>query len=175
MIGIGYHTGVTLTEDIPRDAFTWRNMALVFKWCRQYTLVDEISHRRWLEAITTDPKIKMYGITADKEVVGVCGLTSIDRVNQNAEFSLYIAPNWQRRGYGKKALYTLVKHGFEDHNLHRIWGETFDGNPAAGMFEGLGFTKEGTLRESYFRSGRFIDSHIYAILREKSCLRALSS
>lgn len=180
---------IRLVADIPLEAREWRNHKFVQRWCRQYTLIDEKSHAQWLERISNDPTIKMYGIAHVKETgvpkhpynpifpnyltqeeftpVGVCGLTSINRVNQSAEFSLYIAPMFQRQGFGEKALRLLLDHGFKSHNLNRIWGETFDGNPAAKTFEKLGMKKEGTLRSSYFRDGKFIDSHIYAILRSE--------
>lgn len=100
-------------------------------------------------------------------MVGVCGLTSIDKINQKAEFSLYIAPDMQHKGFGRAALALLLHHGFNDFNLNRIWGESFDGNPAQKMFARMGMQKEGTLRESYFRGGKFIDSHIWAITRSQ--------
>jgi RimJ/RimL family protein N-acetyltransferase len=121
-----------------------------------------------MESQIADPTIKMFGVYNLDPVsacIGVCGFTSIDRVNQKAEFSLYIAPQFHGCGYGSAALYTLVRHGFEDMNLNRIWGETFDGNPAESIFKRIGFKKEGTLKQSYFRKGRFIDSHIYGIIR----------
>ena len=128
---IEYGTGISLSADVPfLQARIWRNNREVFRWCRQYTGISPQAHSDWFEKMQTDPTIKMFAIYLDHPgyqtedvCLGVCGLTSIDRVNQKAEFSLYIAPNHQKKGYGKKALYTLVKHGFEDHNLHRIWGE----------------------------------------------------
>jgi len=159
---------VQLTADVPDSARSWRNDPAVSKWCRQYTLIDELSHDKWLVSLPGNPTIKMYGIAmADNTriAVGVCGLTSINRVNQSAEFSCYIAKQYQAKGYGRDALRTLLWHGFNHHNLNRIWGETFDGNPALKMFEAIGMQREGTLRQSYFRDGKFIDSHIVSILR----------
>jgi len=101
------------------------------------------------------------------EAVGVCGLTNIDQVNQSAEFSLYIDPAMHRKGYGKAALTTLLKVGFEHLNLNHIWGETFDGNPAMGMFASLGMKKEGTRRQFYYRDGKHIDCHLVSILRDE--------
>jgi hypothetical protein len=98
-------------------------------------------------------------------LVGVCGLTSIDWVNRRAEFSLYIDPDRQKDGLGKAALQTLLHHGFMTLGLNCIWGETFDLNPAAKLFEGLGFIKEGSRRDFYYRDGRFIDAHLYSLLR----------
>lgn len=110
----------------------------------------------------------MYAIReiVSAEAVGICGLTSIDLVNRHAEFSLYIAPERQRLGYGAEALKTLCAHGFLGLGLKHIFGETFDQNPAAQMFESVGFVKEGTRRKFYYRQGQFIDAHLYSILDE---------
>lgn len=171
---------ITLTADIPCWARDWRNRPEIWKWCRQYTLIDEDAHARWREKIFSDPTIKMFGIerpiVMEREPrfacadpggpVGVCGLTSIDRVNQSAEFSLYIAPEFRKRGFARDALKTLIRHGFMDHNLNRIWGEVFSGNPALKLFGEIGFKQEGILEQAYFRDGKFIDVHRIAILRK---------
>ena len=123
---------------------------------------------KWLANIEVDKSIKMFGIYKEGEqAVGVCGLTSINHINRTAEFSLYIAPEHQQQGYGKEALETLLAHGFWAFNLNRIWGETFDENPAAEMFINLGMLPEGVLRESYYRDGKYIDSTIYSILAKE--------
>lgn len=96
-------------------------------------------------------------------MVGVCGLTSIDLHNRRAEFSLYIAPALHGQGFGRKGLELLLTHGFKNLGLNVIWGEVFDGNPAAKLFRRLGFVKEGTRREFYFRDGKFIDAHIVSL------------
>lgn len=159
---------VGLDSEIPIDARIWRNDPSVFKWCRQYSLITQSDHDAWLERLKSDHSIKMFSIvTTSSQPVGVCGLTSIDKHNQTAEFSLYIAPKEQSKGYGKDALWSLLNHGFFDLNLNRIWGETFDGNPALDMFIDLGMKEEGTLRASYFRSGKYINSKIVSMLRDE--------
>ena len=171
---------VFLSADIPDNARVWRNNEKIRKWCRQYSLINIYKHHEWIVEQSEDPQVKMFGISIhtgktkpkDSTIVpfidiGVCGLTSIDLINRNAEFSLYVIPEHQRVGYGKKALDLLLRHGFQDMGLERIWGETFDGNPAGKMFESMGMKKEGTQRKSYYRNGSFIDSHIYAVLKDE--------
>lgn len=109
----------------------------------------------------------MYEVLRGRELVGVCGLTDICPVNQRAEFSLYIFPEHHQQGYGSEALSCLLTHGFKNLNLNRIWGETFDQNPGAKVFERLGFRHEGKREEFYFREGRFIDAHLYSIGRKE--------
>lgn len=154
---------ITLTSQIPNSALSWRNDPLIYKWCRQHTLISPKAHALWLERIEHDPTIKMFGIRNDQCDVGVCGLTSINLINRSAEFSLYIAPQFHRLGYGKLALLELLKVGFLNFGLNRIWGESFEGNPAQKVFGSIGFRHEGTLKGSYFREGKFIDSNIWAM------------
>jgi diamine N-acetyltransferase len=152
-----------LHADLARQ---WRNNREVWQWCRQNSLISYPEQLRWFEHQSLDQSIKMFSINSDTDgFVGVCGLTSIDHINSRAEFSLYIAPEFQGKGYGRIALKTLLVHAFHDLGLNCVWGETFDGNPAAKMFEGLGFKKEGTRREFYFKNGKRIDAHLYSILR----------
>ena len=164
MIEYPEYKNVYLTPDIPEKARIWRNDPEIWRWCRQNTLIDSHSHVMWEQEQSCDASIKMFGIASGFTSIGVCGFTSIDRLNRSAEFSLYIDPDEQRKGYGKRALQTLIRHGFEDWGFNRIWGETFDGNPALKTFLEIGLTTEGTLRESYFKKGKFINSFIVSIL-----------
>jgi RimJ/RimL family protein N-acetyltransferase len=141
-----------------------RNKEEIRKWCRQYTLISDSDQIKWAEKIENDPTIKMFSVEQKFQQVGVCGFTSIDRHNRNAEFSLYIVPEYHRRGFGKLALKTLLRHGFEDWGFKRIWGEVFEDNPAMDMFTGIGFTDEGTCRSTYFKKGKWIDSYIISML-----------
>jgi RimJ/RimL family protein N-acetyltransferase len=147
-------------------AFKWRNDERIWGWCRQNDLISWAEHLAWYQSMVCDDSIKMYAIVCAQQLkpVGVCGLTSIDRINRRAEFSLYIGPENQGQGYAQAALKALISKGFHNHGLNCIWGETFAGNPAAVMFENIGFKKEGTRRQFYFRDGRFIDAHLYSIL-----------
>lgn len=158
-------------EDLPR-LFFYRNDPRIYKWCRQNDVLHRSRHEAWFDWQAQDKNVSMYVIAheEDGEVsisspIGVCGLTDIDRVNRRAEFSLYIATDSQRYGYGKKALSLLLDKAFNVENLNVVWGETFAGNPAAKLFEELGFIKEGTRRQFYFRKGGYIDAHLYSITR----------
>lgn len=149
----------------PSTLRTWRNDFQIWKWCRQNDLISEANQLHWCNGLKDRSDVKMYSIVSSTgQDVGVCGLTSIDHVNRRAEFSLYIAPGFQQQGHARAGLKTLISHGFSNLGLNHIWGETFDGNPAAFLFESIGFIKEGTRRGFYFRSGKFIDCHLYSIL-----------
>lgn len=146
----------------------WRNSESIYKWCRQVDLLTELGHEKWLESHQLDKTVKMYSIAnANRELIGVCGLTDIDLLNQRAEFSLYIGPEFQRQGYAKEALRQLLAHAFKCYPFKVIWGETFQGNPALELFYNLGFKFEGTRRNFYFKDGKHINANLISITREE--------
>jgi RimJ/RimL family protein N-acetyltransferase len=143
----------------------WRNNYDIWKWCRQNDLISQDSHGQWVMDLKDRKDVAMYAIRSADLVVGICGLTDIDRLNQRAEFSLYIEPDQQRKGYATAGLRTLFSHGFLNHNLNVIWGETFFHNPAYELFLSLGMKHEGTRRQFYFKRGLFIDAHLVSMTR----------
>ena len=168
MIDFGF--GATLRPfDSPMAGIArlWRNEPKIRKWCRQQDLISDQAQAEWYERQEKDPSVRMYGIADSDNLnapAGVCGLTSIDWINRRAEFSLYIAPMSQGAGLGKKALQTLLSHGFENLGLHQIWGESFDKNPAMKTFDALGFSRDGVRPQFYFRDGKFVDAHLFSML-----------
>ena len=170
-MSINFGHGVVLArlcEEESENLPFWRNEYPIRRWCRQYDLIDDINQKKWFEQINSDTSVSMFGIYLPDITgapLGVCGLTSIDKHNRKAEFSLYIEPHSHNQGYGEQALKTLICHGFANLNLNRIWGETFEGNPGIRLYQKLGFVREGTLKETYFKAGRMIDSSIWAITR----------
>ncbi len=152
----------------------WRNDYRIWRWCRQHDFLSDVAHAEWYRNQNTDPTIRMYKIaTASQQLdddskiltttVGVCGLTSIDKIHNHAEFSLYIAPEFQHLGYGSDALKCLLAHAFDNLNLHLVWGEVFAGNPALATFTKLGFKMDGIRREFYFRDGAYLDAQIISL------------
>lgn len=148
----------------------WRDNYGIWRMCRQNDLLNFISHEKWFDgALLGSPHNKMYSIVLNHTgvAIGVCGLTNIDITNRNGEFSLYIAPEYQKMGYGKEALLTLISHGFYNLNLVNIWGESFDFNPARELFKSIGMVEEGRRRSFYYKEGKYVDAYLYGILRHE--------
>lgn len=137
------------------------------RWCRQNDLISDVDQAGWYDRQSRDPMIKMYAVLDSDTLIGVAGFTSIDRVNSHAEFSLYIAPDKHTQGYGRKALKTLLSHGFYNLGLNVIWGECLEGNRALNLFTELGMKQEGTRRKFYFKDGRLWDAHLISMTFEE--------
>lgn len=147
--------------------FQWRNDERVYYWCRQTSPLHWEDHEDWYCWQRKDPQTEMFAIVNENDsLIGCCGLTSLDKINRRAEFSCYISPAMQGRGYAKAALIKLFKHGFYSFNLNRIWGETFNGNPALSLFYSIGMELEGIRKDFYYRDGNFIDCHLVSISRK---------
>jgi ribosomal-protein-alanine N-acetyltransferase len=154
----------------------WRNDPRIYRWCRQNVLISDADQEEWFDRQRRDSSIRMFLMREkeDGKPVGVCGLTSIDYVNRRAEFSLYTAPDLHNNGYGRNGLKTLFDYGFKTLGLNVIWGETFEGNPAARLFLKLGMKLEGVRRDFYFKEGQFIDAYLYSVLASEWCGRVSS-
>jgi len=127
--------------------------------------------KRWFDSLfKTPPDSIMFGIeNKEGKIIGVCGLTWIHWKNRNAEVSIYIGETeWQEKGAATDSLKTLVKYGFENLGLHRIYAIIFEFNkPSIKLFEKCGFKFEGKHREVHYVKGRYWDELIYGILREE--------
>ncbi|WP_025693785.1 GNAT family N-acetyltransferase [Paenibacillus durus] len=69
-------------------------------------------------------------------------------------------------GYGKETLRLLKEWLFRSTSAHRLWLDVKTHNAKARhIYEGAGFTPEGTLRECVKADDRFDSLHILSILR----------
>ena len=65
------------------------------------------------------------------------------------------------------SLRTLIKYGFEELNMNRIWCEVYSNNDALHIYKHLDFVEEGVLRQNYYAEGKYWDSHILSMLKEE--------
>jgi RimJ/RimL family protein N-acetyltransferase len=178
MIDFGYGIQLDTLDNAPM-AREWRNQKAIYQNCRQVGLITEANQKKWLETgdvqnMFSIMAIGPYPLIGDPDnkcviPVGVAGLTSIHFTHRTAEISLYIAEEYHGKvatGTAGAIIKTLAAYAFEDLNLNRIFGETFWTNTVEILnLQELGFITEGTLRQTYYKDGRYIDSVIQSLLR----------
>jgi len=100
------------------------------------------------------------------EHIGSVGLHSIDWVHRSAELGILIGERqYWGRGYGKLAWGMITWYGFEVLNLHRIHAIIIKGNnPSLKAAQASGFTKEGEMRDRFFKNGRYHSATLMSIL-----------
>ena len=117
----------------------------------------------------TDSKNLILAVTINRgsEVLGRVSLENIDHLNQSAEFKIFIFHKNQGSGYGFEASELIIKHGFEELNLHRIYCGTLDNNIGfQKLADKIGFEKEGLRKEAVFKGGKWHDVIEYGIIRK---------
>jgi len=157
-------------EDMPL-LLKWRNNPDHRKYYREYresNLEDQI---KWYEDVmmkdSTWHHFVVKPINADK-IIGVAFLNHIHSVYRTGEFGLTLGdPEFRGKGYGKDMLLTLLKYGFTELNLNRIWCEVYSNNSSIHLYRKIGFKDEGILRENVFKEGKYLDSYVLGMLKKE--------
>ena len=102
----------------------------------------------------------------DQRLIGAIDIRP-DLHNWRAEIGYWIGKPFWGRGYATEAAQAIIRFGFEELSLNRIYATHFADNPASGrVMQKVGMVYEGTMRQYTFKNHRFQDHALYAILRE---------
>jgi RimJ/RimL family protein N-acetyltransferase len=109
----------------------------------------------------------MIMLADDPAPAGIVSLTGIHPVYGSAEFHMMVGRrDVQGQGIGTAATRAMLRHGFQDLNLHRIHLSVLASNAAAiRVYEKAGFTLEGRGREAAYKNGRYEDVLVMAVLK----------
>jgi RimJ/RimL family protein N-acetyltransferase len=88
--------------------------------------------------------------------------------HQHAELGYWIGVPYWGQGYATEAARELLRYGFEDLRLHRIFASHFKHNAASGrILVKLGMRHEGCQREHLRKWGQLVDLELYGMLRQE--------
>lgn len=102
---------------------------------------------------------------AGNALAGDALLWGIDLHNRMAHIGLGLRPVFRGRGLGTDVVRALCEYGFTVRGLHRLQIETL--TTSAAMIqaaERVGFTREGTLRQAAWVTGKWLDEVILGLL-----------
>ncbi len=103
----------------------------------------------------------------DGKQIGGIGLR-VDDQHQHAELGYWLGLPYWGQGYATEAGRELLRYGFEDLGLHRVFASHFKQNPSSGrILVKLGMRHEGCQREHLRKWDQFVDSELYGILRQE--------
>lgn len=101
--------------------------------------------------------------TAD--LIGFGRLALDPHQQRGATIGFALRPDRWREGFGIQTVRLLLAFGFNDLDLHRIWGARSPLNEAsARTMLAAGMVEEGTIREHVLKGGKWRDSVVHAIL-----------
>ncbi len=106
-------------------------------------------------------------------ILGLVTLAGIDWVCRSAVLHIMIGEAQNRgKGMGSFAVEAMPEHAFDDMGLHRVELSVLASNARAKrLYEKEGFVLEGTKRRAAFKSGRYCDMDMMAILVDEWRLR----
>jgi ribosomal-protein-alanine N-acetyltransferase len=101
---------------------------------------------------------------ADDVLIGTATLHSLHVDQGRAEIGYALAADRQGRGLAAEALRAVLEHAFGTLGLRRIEADVDPRNAAScRLLDGLGFVREGLLRERWLVAGETCDSALYGL------------
>lgn len=131
-----------------KDAIFWINMA----------------HQGWVDGSKC-----IFGIRLkeNQEFIGGVGLHIDTRFNR-AELGYWIGEPFWGKGYMTEALATVIKYGFEEKELNKIFAIHLLENPASGkVMAKNGMLKEGEMKEHVTNQNEYKDIAQYGLTRSQ--------
>lgn len=98
----------------------------------------------------------------NSELVGCVDLLGISKTHRKAEIGYWIGVDYWNNGYCTEAARELIRFGFTTLKLHKVIGRHFSNNETSGkVLQKIGMKKVGTLRDDFFKEGKFRDIVLY--------------
>ena len=124
--------------------------------------------RFWITSVCDQEPLATFAIASETELIGGIGLElQQDVYRRSAEIGYWLGEPLWGKGIISAAVQAVVRYGFADLDLVRIYAGVFATNPtSARVLEKNGFAFEGRLRQAVWKNGELIDELRYAILRD---------
>jgi RimJ/RimL family protein N-acetyltransferase len=121
-----------------------------------YSREEALDYVRGSQRSRTELVLAIVEVASGKHI-GNIALQAIDYINRNAEFAILLGDrtSWGK-GYSKEAGLLLLKHGFDEINLHRIYcGTHVENIPMQRLAAALYMQREGVRRDALFKNGEY--------------------
>ena len=157
-------------EDI--DSFIlWLNDEEVRQYLTRTSPLNRIREREFVENLYKDEREIVLGIVLKEndQLIGNIALHRISIPYRQSGLGIVIGEKtcWSK-GYGTEALNLMLRYGFDQLNLHRIYLTVLSFNARAiHTYEKVGFIKEGVFREHMYRNGKYHDVYYMGILEDE--------
>ena len=102
------------------------------------------------------------------QLIGNCGVRKESAEARIGDMGYEIDPAYWGQGYATEAATAVLRFGFAQLKLHRIWANVIAENEASQrVLEKIGMQCEGKLRENQWMKDRWWDTLLYGILEQE--------
>ncbi len=157
----------SITYDHCEDFISWRNSDYIksrFIYQKDITLEEQ---KAWIKNKVETGRVAQFIIwdkNANKKV-GCVYLQNIDSDKKDAEFGILIAEEFGGQGFGSESAKLIIKHGFEDLGLKKIYLRVLKDNKIAKRaYEKAGFSSDNN-EETIIINGKSTDVLFMSINR----------
>lgn len=171
MEGEGIYLRELRETDLEGDWYAWFNDSEVTKYQNKKIFPNTREKQKaYYHSIQNSSQDVVFAIveTASALHIGNVGLHHIDWVHRSAELGIVIGEKkFWGKSYGKQAWRMITRYGFYVLNLHRISAVVMEKNTASQQCaEAAGFTRDGRVRDMFFKNGAYENAFYYNILRQ---------
>lgn len=158
------------TKRLILNAFTLEDAHVVARLAgdkKIYDMTDQMPHPyhesmaiEWINTHDFDSPNHVFAIRLrdTNELIGCVNLLRTDR-HMRGMLGYWVGVDYWNKGFGTEAIKEVIRYGFEDLGLHKIWAECFEHNKAsAKIMEKCGMEDEAVFKRHYlYQDEKYID------------------
>ena len=160
-----------ITANDLSDMYEYSKDPLLTKYLLWYPHPDITYTSKYLSYVEKQYKKNLYydfGIEYEGKLIGTCGFSSFDLENDSGEIGYVLSRKYWGQGLASEAVRRVLKFGFEELGLNRIYARIMAGNEKSeALAQGCGMRPEGYFKEAVKAKGEYRDISIYAITKKE--------
>jgi len=152
----------------------WLNDPEVRENITRYSPLSMVEEEEWFNELMIRP-VEEHPLAIEINLdniwitIGNISFLNFDQHNRSAELGIFIGEKrYWGKGYGGDAVCLLLRYGFMNLNLHRIYLRVNENNlRGINCYKKSGFIMEGRARKAQFLNGRYVDLCLMSILNDE--------
>lgn len=136
----------------------WRNSQRVRQFMFSTHIISEDEHQSWWQRASIDRASRHYVFEVDGRPVGVVNFVEMDEPDGTAAWGLYLGADDTEPGTGSAMAWFALSEAFGPLGVRKLLCDVFASNEVAlGLYEKVGFQREGVRRAHRFHDDRYED------------------
>lgn len=155
-----------MLEDDLEIILSWRNHPDIRRYMYAQHEIELEEHTTWYNNNCNKPGRHMLIFEVNNKPAGFANISELLQ-SAIADWGFYIAPG-SAKGTGTELAILVLNYAFEKLGLYKVCGQVLAYNIVSVNFHlGLGFLKEGVLRDQYFDGYRYHDVIHFGLLADE--------
>jgi len=160
-----------LRKEDAEITWKWRNQTSVREMYSGHPFfINPTKEHAWYDRVLTSdlPNVSMGIEIAETEtLIGMMFLLHVNHFNRSAELAFLFDENSRKASDIIVAILLALEFGYYDLNLNRIYGKLVEHHTMLiKLYERYGGQREGLMRQSFFKNGKYLNEVMMSILKE---------